>query len=223
MPQIESGNTHAADLVELMPSRPYTSESIRQDKPPLADDLCRVSHGACHSILHPQFGNGDIQLCVTTHAVGAHHLAVSIKTSRPSPGTIDTGEPDQKIDDVKEGEESGDVTDAHEAIENAKTDLQTAIRNRYHHDNKTELPGSFSKLSEAGKKEVITFAVDWALSDSSEMTPKWFASTLGLAADEGLVKYLDQTVSQTTYDKLDDLVENAFVKSVIDAFGMRIK
>ncbi|VVD82893.1 hypothetical protein PAQ31011_01203 [Pandoraea aquatica] len=219
MPMVEGVDTNAAALAAQVLSQSDTPESSPHGNPTMANDLSCVTNCGGHSALLEHQENGHIRLLISTHSPGIPQLAVSIRTC---PQTIDEGEPDKKIDETKEGEESGEVEDSPAALEDAKTVLKAAIDNRYHDGRTSKLPTSFWTLSKAGQQKVFASAMDWVLSNSSERTPKWFSAILDLAADEGLAGYLTKTVQQHTYDKLDNLVENRLVKSVIDAYGMRI-
>lgn len=225
MPMVESANANTAAYAAQVSSQPVKSEASPQEHPTMARDLCFVCHGQCHSILCPPCGTGDIQLLVTTHSVGIRHLAVSMKMDPNPTGTDESG---KAIDETKEGQDSGHIEDSYVDIETAKTEMQKVIHRRYGHIDSesaetTEVPESFFTLTENGKRAVFASTVDWVLSNSSELTPKWFAVILDLAAEEGLVGHFANTVSQHTYDKLDELAENQLVKSVINTFGMRIK
>ncbi len=225
MPMVSDVNTNAAAYAAQVSSQPVKSEASPQDHPTMARDLCLVSHGQCHSILYPPCGTGDIQLLVKTNSVGIRQLAVSMKID---PKTTGTDESQNAVDETKEGQDSGHIEDSYVAIETAKTEMQKVIHRRYGHTDHgsaetTEVPESFITLTENGKRTVFASTVDWVLSNSSELTPKWFAVILDLAAEEGLVGHFANTVSQQTYDNLGERAENQLVKSVINAFGMRIK
>lgn len=217
MPQIGTVNANAAAYAAQMSAQP----DKLGDTPPMADDLRRVANGECCAMLHPHEGAGVIQLLVATGSPGIQQLALSIKIG---PGTSGAKDPEKEIDEVKEGQETGNIKDSEEAIQAAKADIKTPIRERYH-DGKREskVPESFTKLCDAGKRTVVADAVEWTLSDAGANTPQWFAAILRLAAAEGFRGYLKNTVSQATYDKLDASAEPEFVRSVIDALDMRIK
>lgn len=223
MPTVSGVNPNAAAHAAQMSSQPVQSEAGPQDHPTMARDLRCACNGACHSNLPSPSGNGEIQLLLTTGSAGIGRLAVSIKMD---PGTTDADESEKPIDETKEGQESGEIEDSYVAIETAKTEMQKVIHRRYGHTDHgsaetTEVPESFMNLTEHGKRAVFASTVEWVLSNSSELTPKWFSAILDLAADGGLVGYFANTVSQQAYDKLDELAENKLVRSVIDAFGMR--
>lgn len=223
MPTVSGVNPNAAAHAAQMSSQPVESEAGPQDHPTMARDLRCACNGACHSNLPSPSGNGEIQLLLTTGSAGIGRLAVSIKMD---PGTTGADESEKPIDETKEGQESGEAEDSYYCIENAKKYMQEAIHRRYGHTEnqkpeKTKVPESFIALTEKGKRAVFASTVDWVMSNSSELTPKWFSVLLDFAADGGLVGYFANTVPQETYEKLDDLVENQLVKSVIDAFGMR--
>ena len=225
MPTVENVHTNAAAYAAQVSSQPVTSEAGLQNHPTMARDLRCACNGACHSILDPQSGNGEIQFLLTTSPAGIGRLSVSIKIA---PGTTGADESKKAIDETKEGQESGEIEDSYVAIETAKTAMQKVIHRQYGHTDSgsaetTEVPESFTNLTEHGKRAVFASTVEWVLSNSSELTPKWFSALLDFAAEGGLVGYLPDTVPQETYEKLDDLVENKLVKSVINTFGMRIK
>jgi len=149
---------------------------------------------------------------------------VSIKID---PGTTDVDE-SEKVDETKEGQESGEIEDSYDAIQTAKAEMQRGIHRQFGHVDSgsaetTEVPESFLTLTEKGKRAVFASTVDWALSNASELTPKWFAAILDFAADGGLVDYFTNTVSQETYGQLSELAEAPLMKAVINAYDMRIK
>ncbi|MFK0377007.1 hypothetical protein [Pandoraea sp. NPDC090278] len=217
MPLTTDVNTSDATYVAQLASRQVEPEPGPQDNPAMAGDLCRVSHCACHAMLFPDTEKRDIQILVTARSAGIQRLAISLKTN---PDVTDPSESGKTIDETKESEESGKAKDSYEAIQTAKNEMQKAVYDRHHSSERTTVPRSFSKLSEDGKRTVFAATVHYVLSNSSEITPIWFADILDFAADGGLIGYFHHAVSQTTYDKLNDLAENRLAKSVIKAFGM---